>query len=103
MANSISFHGRWFSVMLQPSRGATDWRRDGGLICEGLRNLGCDAQFVSLGNPRVYNDSPLIEASLRQISDADWWRQARADGVILYSWAAPRYEPVARAIKSAGI
>jgi len=65
--------------------------------------LGCESRFISLGEPRVHEASPLIEATLRQLSDADWWRQWNLDGVVLYSWAAPRYEPVARAIKSAGI
>jgi glycosyltransferase involved in cell wall biosynthesis len=35
--------------------------------------------------------------------DANWWRQWHLEGVLLYAWALPRYEPIARAIKGADV
>ena len=79
------------------------WVRDGGLVCFGLRMLGVDARFVALGQPGERNDVPLITCTLEQMQQAAWWKQWNVDGVFLNSWALPRYEPIARAIKSAGL
>jgi glycosyltransferase involved in cell wall biosynthesis len=89
--------------MLQPARGSTDWERDGGLLCLAFRTLGMDTRFIAIDRPRVHEDEPRIDASLTQMIDPEWWRRWQLEGVVLYSWAAPRYEPVALAIKSAGI
>ncbi len=85
------FEGDWF------------WDRDGGLVCVGLRMLGVDARFVALGQPCLREDVPLILCTLAQMMDANWWRQWKLEGVLLYAWALPRYEPIARAIKTAGV
>jgi glycosyltransferase involved in cell wall biosynthesis len=79
------------------------WDRDGGLICRGFKMLGVDARFVALGQPGERKDMPLITCSLEQMRQADWWKQWDVDGVLFASWALPRYEPIARAIKVAGI
>ncbi|MBI3875561.1 MAG: glycosyltransferase, partial [Verrucomicrobia bacterium] len=76
--------------------------RDAGLLCLALRELGVNSRFVALGEPRATDEPPLILGRLEQFTDASWWRQWNADAVVLNSWAAPRYEPVARAIKSSG-
>ncbi len=76
--------------------------RDAGLLCLALRELGVNSRFVALGEPHVPDEPPLILGRPDQFTDASWWRQWNADAVVLNSWAAPRYEPVARAIKSSG-
>ena len=80
-----------------------EWERDGGLLCQTLQSLGMDSRLVSLGQPFVQEGNRRIVASLEQMEDSDWWRQWNLLGVILYSWAAPRYEGVARAISRAGL
>jgi glycosyltransferase involved in cell wall biosynthesis len=79
------------------------WVRDGALLCQGLRSLGVDAKFVALGPPGADQELPLILSSLPQMEDAQWWAQWKLEGVILYAWAMARYEPIARAIKKAGL
>jgi len=79
------------------------WDRDGGLVIRGFRMLGVDARFVALGQPGERKDVPLITGTLEQMQDAAWWKQWGVDGTMLSSWALPRYEPIARAIKSAGL
>lgn len=79
------------------------WDRDMGLLCKGFRMLGMDSRFVALGEPSVREDVPLILCTLEQMQDAKWWGQWDAEVVILCAWALPRYEPIARAIRSAGI
>lgn len=80
------------------------WDRDAGLLCLGLRQLGQDSRFVALGEKTSCSTTPpLITGRLADFHDASWWRQWGATGVILNAWAAPRYEPVARAIKAAGL
>jgi glycosyltransferase involved in cell wall biosynthesis len=79
------------------------WERDNGLVCLGFRMLGMDSRFVALGEPGVREDVPLITCTPEQMQDAKWWGQWKVDGVVLFAWALPRYEPIARAIKVAGI
>ncbi len=77
------------------------WHRDGGLVCLGARMLGMDARFVALGPPGERKDVPLITCTLEQMREAEWWKQWKVDGVVLNAWELPRYEPIARAVKTA--
>lgn len=79
------------------------WDRDMGLLCNGFRMLGVDSRFVALGEPSLREDLPLILSTLEQMQDAKWWRQWDTEVVVLCAWALLRYEPIARAIKSAGM
>jgi glycosyltransferase involved in cell wall biosynthesis len=80
------------------------WDRDAGLLCLGLRQLGQDSRFVALGKTTsVSTTQPLITGRIEDFHDPAWWRQWGATGVILNAWGTPRYEPVARAIKAAGL
>lgn len=76
--------------------------RDAGLLCLALRAAGLNARFVALGEPEERTEPPLILGRLDQWTDAAWWRGLKAHAVVINSWAAPRYEPVARAIKASG-
>jgi|SRR5688572_9030509 len=78
------------------------WDRDCGLLTLGMLKIGVDSKFVALGEPQVRKDVPLILGPLEQWSRPEWWKQWRADGVMFNSWGAPRYEPIARAIKESG-
>jgi len=98
----ISSPGRWFTAILQPSRGDAECDQHAGLLCMAFRSLGVDSRYIALSTPRVYENEPRIDASLPQLIDPEWWRQWKLEGVVLYSWAAPRYEAVARAITEAG-
>jgi len=79
------------------------WERDAGLLCLGLRELGVDARLVLLGEPTEFRDAPLITGRREDFANPAWWSRWGATGVVLNSWAAPRFEPVARAIKAAGL
>ena len=37
------------------------------------------------------------------LESEEWWRSLRLDGLVLYSWGAPRYRRIARAVHRAGI
>jgi glycosyltransferase involved in cell wall biosynthesis len=65
--------------------------------------LGADVRFVALGPPGERKDVPLITCTMEQMQEAAWWKQWEVDGVLFVSWAMPCYEPIARAIKAAGI
>jgi glycosyltransferase involved in cell wall biosynthesis len=77
--------------------------RDSGMFCRGLRSLGVDSQAIMPGSARLGDDPLLIRTNAENLRDAAWWRGHGLDAVILYSWAAPRYTPIAAAIKKAGI
>ena len=79
------------------------WDRDAGLLCLGLRELGVPARLAALGEPAERRDPPLVLGRLADFVRPEWWARLDATGVILNSWGAPRYEPVARAIKAGGL
>lgn len=89
----VAFHGdaRFFT-------------RDTGLICMNLRKLGAESKAIM---PLPFHEDDIREDIIRvpmeQLKSADWWRSLNLDGVVLYSWGAPRYTAIARAIKKAGI
>lgn len=81
------------------------WIRDTGLICRHLRMLGVESKCIMLG-PAYADDIDteyVIRAELRDLKSSSWWRAQELDGVVLYSWAIPRYTSVARAVREAGI
>lgn len=78
--------------------------RDTGLIAAGLRNLGYESKCIMPLPAHAEDlDLPLIRTEYKNLSSVAWWRGLKIDGVILYSWAAPRYLRIARAIRKAGI
>lgn len=79
--------------------------RDTGLIARHLRRLGLQSKCIM---PLPYYDDDddlehLIRVSMKELRDPKWWRSLGIDGVVLYSWAAPRYNDIARAIHQAGL
>lgn len=78
------------------------WDRESGLFCRGFRLLGHDAKLVALGQPDTKTGNPVHLGSLQQLMDVSFWKQLGATGVVFYSWAVPKYEPIARAIKASG-
>lgn len=89
----VAFHGdaRFFT-------------RDTGLICMNLRKLGAESKAIM---PLPFHEDDIREDIIRlpmeQLKSADWWSSLNLDGVVLYSWGAPRYTAIAHAIKKAGI
>ena len=89
----VAFHGdaRFFT-------------RDTGLICMNLRKLGAESKAIM---PLPFHEDDIREDIIRvpmeELKSADWWCSLNLDGVVLYSWGAPRYTAIARAINKAGI
>lgn len=96
--------GNWLAATPLPyGEDLTHWERDAGLTCLGLRELGQDARLVAQGPAAVRPDHPLILGSLADFRNPEWWGRTRAEGVILTAGGAPRHEPIARAIRAAGL
>lgn len=45
----------------------------------------------------------VLRGSFRDLCDPAWWRALHLDGLVLYSWAAPEYSAVAKAVHQAGV
>jgi glycosyltransferase involved in cell wall biosynthesis len=96
--------GRWFAViLLQYNLRDPFWDRDAGLFYEGFKANGVDSRFVALGDPSIEQRPDLVLASQSQMEDPAWWRQWELEGVVLYSWALPRFTNITRALKDAGV
>lgn len=78
--------------------------RDSGLLSQSLRQLGAESMSIM---PLPWYDDDRREDALRVdyalLESEDWWRSLHLDGLILYSWAAPRYRRIARAVHRSGI
>lgn len=94
---------RWFTTIpLAYNDDPAFWFRDAGALCLAFQKLGVDSRFVALGEPGQRKDMPVVTCTLNQMQDPVWWRQWDLEGVVLSSWGAPRFEPIARAIKESG-
>jgi len=77
--------------------------RDSGLFSVGLNQIGVESCAIMPG-PTMDDDDPrLIRTDYCNLESEAWWRTLNLDGLILYSWASPRYNRIAKAIQAAGI
>lgn len=76
--------------------------RDMGLTCCALQKAGVESKVVLLDGPDVKPHPDIIRASLEQMESVAWWKQFNLDAVVLCAWVAPRYTPIAKAIKESG-
>ncbi len=80
--------------------------RDTGLFATQLRSIGIESKSIMplpWHDDDIRDDGHLIRVELKKLYSASWWRTLNLDGLILYSWGAPRYTGIARAAKRAGI
>jgi glycosyltransferase involved in cell wall biosynthesis len=78
------------------------WTRDSGLVVLALRQMGHDAWLVALGDSSASPEGrPIVRASLRDLSTADWWKAQQPDAVVLNTWSAPRYDAIRGAARKA--
>jgi glycosyltransferase involved in cell wall biosynthesis len=81
----------------------TFFARESGLFSVGLNEIGVESRPVMPG-PAMEDDDPrLVRTEYRNLETESWWRSLELDGLILYSWAAPRYNAIAEAVRAAGI
>jgi hypothetical protein len=86
--------------------GMEEWiffSRDMFLQCLALRQMGHESMVVLLDGPKAQKHSDVIRATAEQLVDPVWWKQFNLDAVVLGAWAAPKYTPIAKAIKEAGV
>lgn len=77
--------------------------RESGLFCRALQSLGVDSKAILL-LPANGQDAPgVLRANYGDLCDPNWWKSLNLDGLVLYSWAAPQYTPVAEAVRRAGV
>jgi glycosyltransferase involved in cell wall biosynthesis len=81
----------------------TFFARESGLFSVGLNEIGVESRPIMPGPPIGDDDPRLIRTEYANLESADWWRSMKLDGLILYSWAAPRYNAIAEAASAAGI
>ena len=77
--------------------------RESGLFSRGLVDLGIDSISVMPGPARPDDEDCLLRVPYHQLESHEFWQSLGLDGLILYSWAAPRYLKIAKAVRAAGI
>lgn len=77
--------------------------RDSGLLCRGLQKIGIESKAVMPGNLRENDCHDLIRAPYFLLQSTNWWKSQKIDALVFYSWGAPKFWRIARAIKKANI
>lgn len=80
--------------------------RDTGLFATQLRAMGIESKSIMplpWHDDDIRDDGNLIRVELKELYSPDWWKSLQLDGLVLYSWGAPRYTGIAKAAKRAGI
>jgi glycosyltransferase involved in cell wall biosynthesis len=77
--------------------------RDSGLLCRGFQKIGIESKTVMPGNLRGNDCHDLMRAPYFLLQSTNWWKSQKIDAVVFYSWGAPRFWRIARAIKKANI
>lgn len=101
---NIMNHKNWITCTPVAFRGdeSSFFSRDSGLCCRALQALGAKAKVV-MPEPAWDDEPDVLRVPYNRLSDPGFWREQGADAVILYSWADPRYTPIAEAIKAGGL
>lgn len=95
---------RWYTcIPVDYSGNAGFFTRDSGLLTRGFQAIGIESQAIMLGQAKSDDEADLIRANFENLSSPEWWKSHHIDGVVLYSWALPQYNPIAKAIHDAGI
>ena len=77
--------------------------RDSGLLCRGLQSLGFESRAV-MPDPDRGDDKPdVLRTEFENLSSPAWWGELGLTGVLIYSWADPKYNGIVSAIKRAGL
>lgn len=78
--------------------------RDTGLISRTLAGMGLESKCIM---PLPYHEEDVREWIVRteyeNLESAGWWKSLEIDALVLYSWGAPRYRRIAKAVHEAGI
>lgn len=95
---------QWYTCTPVDFGGGPDFfARDSGLLCRGFQSLGMASRAVMPGMPRPDDEPDVLRVDAANLRSPDWWAGLGIDGVVLYAWGSPRFLPVARAIRHAGI
>lgn len=77
--------------------------RDSGLLCRGFQKIGIESKTVMPGNFQENDCYDLMRAPYSLLQSSNWWKSQEVDAVVFYSWGAPKFWRIARAIKKANI
>jgi len=77
--------------------------RESGLFSCGLKNLGLESLSVMPGPAQEDDEAALLRVSYQQLESEGFGRSLSIDGLVLYSWALPRYLSIACAVRRADI
>lgn len=94
---------RWFTCTPVSFRADhTFYFRDSGLFSKAFEEAGCESQSI-MPLPHHKGDWPeVLRPEYKNLEDPDWWKSLNLDGVLFYSWGAPKYEKIAKAIHESG-
>jgi glycosyltransferase involved in cell wall biosynthesis len=92
-----------YTAVFRPWNSQYSWfRRDSGLVTEGLRQIGIGSRLVILNADGMPNDERFYPATRDQFVDPKFWACLRLDAIILQGGCDVGIESVSMAIKESG-
>lgn len=82
---------------------ASFFSRESGLYCRTFQSLGIESKAIMLAPGFLQDAEDVLRARYEDLCDPRWWSSLNLDGLVLYSWAAPRYNAIALAASHAAI
>lgn len=82
---------------------ASFFSRESGLFCRTFQSLGHESKAIMLAPGFPQDAQDVLRAQYEDLCDPGWWSSLNLDGLVLYSWAAPRYNSIALAVCHAAI
>lgn len=76
--------------------------RDLGLVTLGFRALGVDAWFALLPGDSLPKEKFFLTPSRKDVADPRWWKQQKADGILINTWSSPRFDDIRSAVCAVG-
>jgi len=77
-----------------------------GQIALGLQDIGNEVKIIRLktfDNKDSKNNNLVLSINRAESQNIEWWQSQHIDAVIFYSWLQPKYNPIIKTAKDAGI
>jgi hypothetical protein len=99
-----STHLPWYTFVPANFSGAGRfWDRDSGLLCRGFEMIDRQSKTILFAPSREGQGDKILRGSEEELANPEWWRNLGIEGVVMFSWARPRYQAIASAIVASGV
>lgn len=95
---------KWYTCTPVAFKGDhTFFCRDTGIICKGFQALGIESRAIMPLPAQEGDYEDVLRTEYANLESATWWAGLEIEGVVFYTWGAPRYNKIVKAARQAGL